>query len=83
MAKLLKLNTTKEEDCPAQVLRVISRAVRGCHKAILQMNKMVEEHGGKNTFITNLGDRSSEIVEAYLDLKNLVEKLSDIEEPTL
>jgi len=78
MAKFLEITKTENQRVTDQAMYLISKAIRECNNSIFQLKKLAIENGGKNNFLEMLGDKSDGVVEAYTDLKTLVEKISDI-----
>ncbi len=81
--KLLQLAETIEQQTTRRALEIIAASVRSCNSAVTQLKTLAADRGGKAAFLAELGDKAQPLQDACLDLKALIEKLSDLTGETL
>lgn len=81
--KLLQLSETIEQETTRRAMGIIAASVRSCNNAVTQLKVLAADRGGKAAFLLELGDKAQPLQDACLDLKALVEKLSDLTGETL
>ena len=78
MSKFLELTETGAEATQRRTRSLLAGAVRSCMSAIDQIKALAADRGGKKAYLAELGDDAKPVTSAFLDLKALVEKLSDL-----
>lgn len=76
--KFLQLAETIEEETRRLTRSYLGGAVRSCSGAIEQIKALAADRGGKTAYLAELGDDAQPVVVTFLELKALVETLSDL-----
>ena len=78
MPKLLELKRTPEEQTRERALAILTGVVRSCDGAVTRLKDLIANRGGREAALAELGDLAQPVRDAAIDLKTLVEKLSDL-----
>ena len=76
--KFLELTETNAEATQRRTRNLLAGAVRSCSSAIEQIKALAVDRGGRTAYLAELDTDAAPAASAFLDLKALVEKLSDL-----